>query len=105
MRAGVRRWTGGAGRRGMRRACGRLEAGVAGIVMRAPLEFSDSIQGSRMTAPLHVVILAARSEEHTSELQSLMRISYAVFCLTKNTYIYVNITTRIIHNSRRMNSS
>src|SRR3546814_8201122 len=30
-----------------------------------------------------------RSEEHTSELQSLMRISYAVFCLkkkTKNTY-------------------
>src|SRR3546814_5242552 len=30
------------------------------------------------------VILAPRSEEHTSELQSLMRISYAVFCLKKN---------------------
>src|SRR3546814_1492371 len=28
--------------------------------------------------------LEKRSEEHTSELQSLMRISYAVFCLTKN---------------------
>src|SRR3546814_10785867 len=28
-------------------------------------------------------ILATRSEEHTSELQSLMRISYAVFCLKK----------------------
>src|SRR3546814_4523802 len=28
---------------------------------------------------------AARSEEHTSELQSLMRISYAVFCLKKKT--------------------
>src|SRR3546814_3283277 len=27
-----------------------------------------------------------RSEEHTSELQSLMRISYAVFCLNKNSY-------------------
>src|SRR3546814_10349150 len=27
----------------------------------------------------------SRSEEHTSELQSLMRISYAVFCLTQNT--------------------
>src|SRR3546814_5275454 len=27
-----------------------------------------------------------RSEEHTSELQSLMRISYAVFCLKKKTY-------------------
>src|SRR3546814_6299954 len=33
-----------------------------------------------------VVILGLwRSEEHTSELQSLMRISYAVFCLKKNT--------------------
>src|SRR3546814_8172827 len=29
--------------------------------------------------------LADRSEEHTSELQSLMRISYAVFCLKNNT--------------------
>src|SRR3546814_5149424 len=29
--------------------------------------------------------IIARSEEHTSELQSLMRISYAVFCLKKNT--------------------
>src|SRR3546814_3672637 len=28
-------------------------------------------------------LLLARSEEHTSELQSLMRISYAVFCLKK----------------------
>src|SRR3546814_4258563 len=40
-----------------------------------------------------------RSEEHTSELQSLMRISYAVFCLKKtkrkhkvNTYTQVNVT-------------
>src|SRR3546814_6002897 len=31
--------------------------------------------------------LMARSEEHTSELQSLMRISYAVFCFQKNTNI------------------
>src|SRR3546814_9028464 len=30
-----------------------------------------------------VMYLAERSEEHTSELQSLMRISYAVFCLKK----------------------
>src|SRR3546814_10363327 len=30
---------------------------------------------------------ADRSEEHTSELQSLMRISYAVFCLNKNKMI------------------
>src|SRR3546814_4523313 len=31
---------------------------------------------------------AQRSEEHTSELQSLMRISYAVFCLKKKKYTY-----------------
>src|SRR3546814_5291965 len=34
--------------------------------------------------PEHIV---ERSEEHTSELQSLMRISYAVFCLKKKTTI------------------
>src|SRR3546814_4234532 len=33
-----------------------------------------------------------RSEEHTSELQSLMRISYAVFCLKKKRYI-LNVST------------
>src|SRR3546814_5227214 len=32
----------------------------------------------------HLNHIAVRSEEHTSELQSLMRISYAVFCLIKN---------------------
>src|SRR3546814_5207606 len=35
----------------------------------------------RIARPLH----QGRSEEHTSELQSLMRISYAVFCLKKKT--------------------
>src|SRR3546814_6057756 len=33
------------------------------------------------TSSISITRLAARSEEHTSELQSLMRISYAVFCL------------------------
>src|SRR3546814_7406060 len=33
-------------------------------------------------------LAAARSEEHTSELQSLMRISYAVFCLKKKKILY-----------------
>src|SRR3546814_5557726 len=40
---------------------------------------SRIVHGSRQ-----VLLYAPRSEEHTSELQSLMRISYAVFCLTKN---------------------
>src|SRR3546814_2837540 len=38
----------------------------------------------RPTAAIHGPS-GSRSEEHTSELQSLMRISYAVFCLKKNT--------------------
>src|SRR3546814_20715711 len=33
-------------------------------------------------------LIAKRSEEHTSELQSLMRISYAVFCLKKKQKMY-----------------
>src|SRR3546814_5428171 len=36
--------------------------------------------------------LSHRSEEHTSELQSLMRISYAVFCLKKNTSTNTHMT-------------
>src|SRR3546814_1037542 len=38
--------------------------------------------------PSSMVGESARSEEHTSELQSLMRISYAVFCLKKKTNIH-----------------
>src|SRR3546814_2867446 len=39
-----------------------------------------------------ITLSLGRSEEHTSELQSLMRISYAVFCLKKknNTKPYIN---------------
>src|SRR3546814_8764356 len=48
-----------------------------------------------------------RSEEHTSELQSLMRISYAVFCLKKkinNWITYQNITT-CKHKQRKHNTT
>src|SRR3546814_10107126 len=38
-----------------------------------------------MESVTHLRGRTLRSEEHTSELQSLMRISYAVFCLIKNT--------------------
>src|SRR3546814_7644991 len=38
-----------------------------------------------------------RSEEHTSELQSLMRISYAVFCLQKKTQVLSNGSTNNNH--------
>src|SRR3546814_6075036 len=41
----------------------------------------------RQRRPRARIAQAARSEVHTSELQSLMRISYAVFCLKKKTNI------------------
>src|SRR3546814_10339631 len=44
--------------------------------------------------PAGVAVHAQRSEEHTSELQSLMRKSYAVFCVKKNTK---SMTTLIYH--------
>src|SRR3546814_6365065 len=47
------------------------------------LHIEASLQLDAQAEPQHGS-KAARSEEHTSELQSLMRISYAVFCLTKN---------------------
>src|SRR3546814_4374539 len=40
-------------------------------------------QGNETGFSNHFVPVSTRSEEHTSELQSLMRISYAVFCLKK----------------------
>src|SRR3546814_2651390 len=45
------------------------------------VELASEIE-QRMNAS-EALLRAARSEEHTSELQSLMRISYAVFCLKK----------------------
>src|SRR3546814_9831638 len=47
------------------------------------VEVADALDGAWRI----IVDLNQRSEEHTSELQSLMRISYAVFCLTKQNTI------------------
>src|SRR3546814_4169347 len=46
----------------------------------------------------------SRSEEHTSELQSLMRISYAVFCLKKKTNIYNNTDRHKRNSTKSLNS-
>src|SRR3546814_6909221 len=43
-----------------------------------------------------------RSEEHTSELQSLMRISYAVFCLKKTKHTVYIYTTRVTHKNQHV---
>src|SRR3546814_4169854 len=56
-------------------------------------------RGDRIGQVPGPVRVGGRSEEHTSELQSLMRISYAVFCLKKKKRIEIMNTSNI--NSRR----
>src|SRR3546814_3723342 len=46
---------------------------------------SNGLKGIELPVNDPVRLALVRSEEHTSELQSLMRISYAVFCLKKKT--------------------
>src|SRR3546814_1819570 len=60
-------------------------------------EKTRSVKPSALLNPARLVgRLLSRSEEHTSELQSLMRISYAVFCLKKKKQNQTNnITTTI----------
>src|SRR3546814_4873952 len=54
---------------------------------------------------LVVMLSGYRSEEHTSELQSLMRISYAVFCLKKkNTHIATHSYTLVKYRRTTMTS-
>src|SRR3546814_4789855 len=50
------------------------------------VEFTHMVMGPTCGLVLADLGAEVRSEEHTSELQSLMRISYAVFCLKKKKY-------------------
>src|SRR3546814_5362416 len=55
---------------------------------------SEELLERSALAALAIVLAGIRSEEHTSELQSLMSISYAVFCLKKKKHItHKNHTT------------
>src|SRR3546814_4674520 len=62
-------------------------AGAALALLTGVVELADipTVWGFvwNATFTFIAVIIISRSEEHTSELQSLMRISYAVFCLKK----------------------
>src|SRR3546814_3547295 len=53
------------------------------VLRQRPSLDSDGRRASGSKRSTNPTISALRSEEHTSELQSLMRISYAVFCLKK----------------------
>src|SRR3546814_8902862 len=82
---------------GPREAMGQLQTALRRVGELGPnqkLAYRDQISG--LVGHRDNIIHRAheRSEEHTSELQSLMRISYAVFCLqkkTKNTKINTSI--------------
>src|SRR3546814_3335970 len=66
----------------------RLNLADAGLAEWAEVregDFRITLRDIREPIDLVLMDIWARSEEHTSELQSLMRISYAVFCLTKKT--------------------
>src|SRR3546814_1729528 len=79
-----------------------VAASLVALMVAAPAGAADYVQAAGST--LAFATKYDRSEEHTSELQSLMRISYAVFCLKKkkrrptnnyhkNTTIYIKDTT------------
>src|SRR3546814_2132670 len=80
-------------------ATSSLRFGARLAARRAP----DLRRGRTATRTTRVKHCPCRSEEHTSELQSLMRISYAVFCLKKknNHIISHNLTNgKNMHNKK-----
>src|SRR3546814_5922590 len=82
-----------AGDYGRRRVPGRLkerDAMLLAINANNTNTKFGVIDGDRIVGEWRQHTSAMRSEEHTSELQSLMRISYAVFCLKKK---HITITT------------
>src|SRR3546814_3765200 len=60
---------------------------------------NDNYSTQSQSGVIRAYDVNTRSEEHTSELQSLMRISYAVFCLKKNKKqksLYINIDNNLL---------
>src|SRR3546814_2853880 len=74
---------------------------VAGRGVRAPVRRMAGADGESGAGRADGRPAGARSEEHTSELQSLMRISYAVFCLKKKK----NTTTQHSRNDTYINKA
>src|SRR3546814_2984822 len=73
-------------------------------LFRSMIDFILGVINWKEAAPAEqeaALQLSVRSEEHTSELQSLMRISYAVFCLKKKKTQYTNTSRRHTSNSHK----
>src|SRR3546814_10770534 len=68
-------------------------------------EYRAAASGREMGSLGRPQDLDFRSEEHTSELQSLMRISYAVFCLKKKNTIKKELNTYTIQIATLMNNT
>src|SRR3546814_7186020 len=70
----------------------RAKAHIAGAQQHSPVgklkRLQNPLCGGQHFLVLYFGLLGRRSEEHTSELQSLMRISYAVFCLKTKKMTY-----------------
>src|SRR3546814_4110867 len=66
------------------RNCWRIEHATQATVIVDADEYFKAARAAMLKAKKQI-LLVGRSEEHTSALQSLMRISYAVFCLKKKT--------------------
>src|SRR3546814_4147398 len=74
------------------------DANDARIALNLLIEWPENPRKTRNDADVVQMSTNLRSEEHTSELQSLMRISYAVFCLKKQK---TNNTTITQHKYRQ----
>src|SRR3546814_1138580 len=72
-----------------------LDDNARALILINHMPGMDEGERDRLTSIYASFVQHARSEEHTSELQSLMRISYAVFCLTNNKIIpYMTVIER-----------
>src|SRR3546814_5705742 len=90
----------GAGGADQHRAVRIVPASVHRAGVKRSVVASDQVSaGPSKAGSVLVRLRMPRSEEHTSELQSLMRISYAVFCLTKKNKLIINNIDRRV-NSR-----
>src|SRR3546814_1522544 len=69
---------------------------AADRIVRAHLRLAIRMASKYFGYGLPIEDLVSRSEEHTSELQSLMRISYAVFCLKKKNIPQLNTDSHSI---------